>query len=430
MRRRRGWLLVPLLAAPLVAAQLGGGLLATPAQATGQATGLVTADATCSPDVPSYSPTAPAALASLNAELAWRTATGRGVTVAVVDSGVAAANTHLTGAVLPGISLTDVPEADNSATSDVMAHGTAVAGQIAARPVDGSGVVGLAPDAMILPVRVYFSQDQQVTETGNGPRGDRLAAGIRAAADGGAQIINVSMSTTEDTPELRDAVAYATDLGSLVVASAGNRNTTDDQSDSPRFPAAYPEVLSVTSVDAAGIGTADAIHGPHIDVAAPGTDVLTTFLAAGDCLLSSGLPSTSYATAYASATAALVAQAHPQETPAQWAFRLEVTASRSTLDRRDDVTGWGVIRPAEALAFVDDGSARGPDSPVHPRPVPPPAQPQALDLDQVVSPLEATQRVAMWWTLGGVVAALSAVLAGQLAVKRRRTRPGQGSPRP
>ncbi|SDD09861.1 type VII secretion-associated serine protease mycosin [Sanguibacter gelidistatuariae] len=420
----RGWLLVPLLAA-----QLGGQLLLAPAQALASGlTVLPTANETCSPDVTSYSPAAPAALATLNAELAWRTATGKGVTVAVVDSGVAAANTHLTSAVLPGISLTDTPGADNSATTDVMAHGTAVAGQIAARPVDGSGVVGLAPDAKILPVRVYFSQDQQVADTGNGPRSDRLAAGIRAAADGGAQIINVSMSTAEDTPELRDAVVYATGLGSLVVASAGNRNTTDDQSDSPRYPAAYPEVLSVTSVDAAGIGTADAIHGPHVDVAAPGTDVLTTFLAAGDCMLSSGLPSTSYATAYVSAAAALIAQEHPRETPAQWAFRLEVTASRTILDRRDDVTGWGTIRPAEALAFVDDGSARGPDSPVHPRPAPPAAQPQALDLDQVVSPLDETHRVAMWWTLGGVVAALATVLAGQLAVTRHRARPGRRTP--
>lgn len=383
---------------------------------------LVLPAAQCTPETTVYSPDVPLALGRLNSELAWQTATGLGVTVAVVDSGVAAGNAHLAGAVLPGVSLVAVPEADNAATSDVWAHGTAVAGQIAARPVDGSGVVGLARDATILPVRVYFADDEQVNASGNGPRDDRMAAGIRAAADAGAQIINVSMSTTLDSPELRSAVDYATSLGSLVVASAGNRNTTEDKEDSPRYPAAYPEVLSVTSVDATGQPTADAIHGPHIDVAAPGTDVLTTYLAAGDCLIGDGVPSPSYATAYVSAAAALVAQAYPQESPAQWAHRLEVTASRSTLDVPSYFTGWGTIRPSEALAFVDDGTARGPDSPVFPRPPAPTDEPQALDLDQEVDPILRTQDVAVWWALGGVGTVLATVLLGKLVGARRRPR--------
>ncbi|MEP7763650.1 S8 family serine peptidase [Sanguibacter sp. 25GB23B1] len=378
--------------------------------------------AACTPETTVYSPDVPAALEQLNSELAWQVATGRGVTVAVVDSGVAAGNAHLGTAVLPGVSLVSVPEADSSPTADVMAHGTAVAGQIAARPVTGSGVVGLARDATILPVRVYFSTDEQIVDAGNGPRDDRMAAGIRAAADAGAQIINVSMSSTVDSPELRSAVEHATSLGSLVVASAGNRNTTEDKEDSPRYPAAYPEVLSVTSVDSAGLATADAIHGPHIDVAAPGTDVLTTYLAAGDCLMGDGVPSTSYATAYVSAAAALIAEAHPQESPAQWAHRLEVTASRSTLDVRDYYTGWGVIRPTEALTFVDDGTARGPESPVFPRQDQPTPPPQSLDLDQTVDPILRTQGVAVWWALGGVGAVLATVLLGRLVGRRRTTR--------
>ena len=383
---------------------------------------LVLPGAACTPETTVYSTDAPLALERLNSDLAWQTATGRGITVAVVDSGVAAGNAHLAGAVLPGVSLVDVPEADNAPTSDVWAHGTAVAGQIAARPVDGSGVVGLARDATILPVRVYFADDEQTNAGGNGPRDDRMSAGIRAAADAGAQIINVSMSTTVDSPDLRAAVEHATSLGSLVVASAGNRNTSEDKEDSPRYPAAYPEVLSVTSVDGAGQPTPDAIHGPHIDVAAPGTDVLTTYLAAGDCLIGDGVPSPSYATAYVSAAAALVAQAYPQESPAQWAHRLEVTASRSTLDVKSYYTGWGTIRPSEALAFVDDGTARGPDSPAFPRPPVPPEEPQALDLDQEVDPVLKTQDVAVWWALGGVGVVLATVLLGRLVGSRARTR--------
>lgn len=414
-----------LLALPLITAHLllpGPALGLAPEQAS-QAAGLraVLATAACEPGVVSYTPDTPPALTTLNSELAWRTATGRGVTVAVVDSGVEVTNAHLAGAVVAGPSFVSVPEADNASTSDAMAHGTAVAGQIAARPVDGSGVVGLAPESTILAVRVYFSQEQPVVDSGNGPRADRIAEGIRAAADAGAQIINVSMSTVTDTPELRDAVAHATATGSLVVASAGNRNTTEDTSDSPRYPAAYPEVLSVTSVDAAGLPTQDAIHGPHIDVAAPGTDVLTTFLGAGDCVLGDGVPSTSYATAYVSGAAALLAQAHPDETPQQWAFRLEVTAARDTASQRDDLVGWGAIRPTQALTFVDDGSAPGPQSPVHERPEQPAQAPQVVDLAAIEDPREATEEAAVWWTLGGVGAVLATVLLGGLAQRRRPT---------
>ncbi|MBI9114362.1 S8 family serine peptidase [Sanguibacter suaedae] len=377
--------------------------------------------AQCTPDVPAYTTDVPVALEVLNAELAWRTATGAGVTVAVVDSGVAAGNAHLKDAVTGGISFVDLPGVDPSALTDVAAHGTAVAGQIAARPVDGSGVVGLAPDSTILPVRVYVSTDEQVVDAGNGPRDDRIAAGIRAAADAGAQVVNVSMSTTVDDPGLREAVASATSRGTLVVASAGNRNTTQDTDDSPRYPAAYPEVLSVTSVDADGLPTADAIHGQHVDIAAPGTDVLTTFLAAGDCVMASGVPSTSYATAYVSAAAALVAQAHPDESPAQWEHRLLATAGRSTLDARDDLVGWGVVRPTEALAFVDDGTAPGPVSPVHgqdPRPAP---SASPLDLTQVEDPLDATRRTALWWALGGAGVTVAALLVGRLARRPHST---------
>ncbi|PFG32799.1 S8 family serine peptidase [Sanguibacter antarcticus] len=378
--------------------------------------------AACTPETTVYSPEVPVALEQLNSTLAWTVATGRGVTVAVVDSGVAAGNAHLAGVVLPGISLIDVPEPDDAPTTDVMAHGTAVAGQIAARPVAGSGVVGLARDAVILPVRVYLSTDEQAVEAGNGPRDDRMAAGIRAAADAGAQIINVSMSTTVDSTALRRAVEHAASLGSLVVASAGNRNTTQDTQDSPRYPAAYPDVLAVTSVDSDGLATQDAIHGPHIDVAAPGTDILTTYLAAGDCLLGDGVPSTSYATAYVSAAAALLAEAYPTESPAQWAYRLEVTAARSTLDVKDAATGWGTIRPSEALAFVDDGTARGPESPVfvrHDRTVP---TAQVLDLGREDDPIVRTQGVAAWWALAGAGALLATVLLGRLVGHARTAR--------
>lgn len=109
------------------------------------------------------------------------------------------------------------------------------------------------------------------------------------------------MSTDVDDPALRAAVRDATARGSLVVASAGNRNTADDKADDARYPAAYPEVLSVAAVDAELRPTDASIHGEHVDVAAPGAQVLTVYPGAGDCWYATTEPAPSWSTAYASA---------------------------------------------------------------------------------------------------------------------------------
>jgi membrane-anchored mycosin MYCP len=206
------------------------------------------------------------------------------------------------------------------------------------------------------------------------------------------------------------------------VASAGNRTADPDAPDGPRYPAAYPGVLGVTATDEAGHATDDSFHGPHVDVAAPGVNVLTTFHAAGDCMLAGGAAASSWATAYVSAAAALIAERHPDESPAEWAFRLEVTAARSDPGARDDQLGWGTVQPTEALLFVDDGSAPGPDSPTHPRPVEQVEAAPALDMTVPTSPLTAARRDAMWWVLAGVTGVLLVVLAARVVGLRRRAR--------
>lgn len=404
----------------------GPGAVPTPttdAPADGATADGATADATtddaCTAGVPILVADRPSALALLGADGAWELATGAGVTVAVVDSGVAAANVHLTGAVVPGTDLVG----GTDARVDVDSHGTAVAGIVAARPVGGSGLVGLAPEATILPIRVYVDRTEASLEAGLGPRDDRLAEGIRLAADAGAQVINVSLSSPTDTPALADAVAYASGRGALVVASAGNRSQ-DDGPSVPRYPAAYPEVLAVTAVDAAGAPSAAVEHGPHVDVAAPGQSVLTAFLSDADCVLAGQEVKSSYATAYVSAAAALVAQRYPDETPAQWAHRLTVTAARPVATERSDDIGWGVVRPWAALTFVDDGSAAGPASPVHDAPAAAP-QPAPVSLSAAVDPDAGTRRAATGWLLAAAVAGAAAALVG---VPVRRRRAGGGRP--
>ena len=289
---------------------------------------------------------------------------GNGVTVAVVDSGVAGDNVHFKdkNVLLPGYDMMD----GGDGSTDVGMHGTALAGQIGAREVEGSGLIGVAPESQILPVRVLVkTDDPQEAQNTRGPEPTHTAAGIQWAADNGAKVIVVALSSSADNPSLKSATEYATSKGALVVASAGNVDPKSPakQHNVPQYPAAYSDVLSVTAVDTTGAPSDTVIHGPHVDVAAPGMNVLTTFLGAGDCVFSGDKPSTSYATGYVGAVAALVAAAHPDETPADWKYRILATALRPTRSLRDDKIGWGLVAPYAALTFTNDGAVPGPPNP-------------------------------------------------------------------
>lgn len=407
--------------AAVVGALAGAALVAPPPQpAAAQAAGQ------CDPEHGRYVAEAPPAFEALGIREAWRYTHGGGVTVAVVDSGVVARNVHLSEAMVPGV---NVVVSDDPADNAVDTHGTAAAGIIAARAVEGSGVVGVAPEAMIAPVRVYYAATEQAEEHDVHLTEDRLAAGIAWAADSGAQIINVSISTTEDTPELRAAVRRAQDAGALVIASAGNRSTAPDQSDVPRYPAAYEDVIGVSGVDTQGRWWPQAsFASDFVDLAAPGQHVPTAFLGAHDCIFEPGtaLPSSSWATAYVSGVAALVASKYPEETAEQWSYRLRATATRASTGQRDDQVGWGIVRPVAALQFVDDGSARGPDSPVY-GPAEPEVAPSAeLDLVQHPDPMAAAKNFTRWGLIGAAVLAGLALLTARLrsagpgAAMRRR----------
>lgn len=397
----------PRLAAGLAAVILAGaGALAGPASPA-------LADEACTPGKTQWIAQSPRIVADLGMAEAWRLSDGA-VTVAVVDSGVDARNAHLAGAVLPGKDFVT----GGDGRTDASGHGTAVAGLIAARQVPGSGLIGLAPAARILPVRTYVTDSADDQRAGLGPSAKRTAAGIRWAADNGAAIIVVPLSTNTDVPALRAAVLAATAKGSLVVASAGNVDDADNAA-TVQFPAGYAPALSVTAVDAQGRPSDAVRHGAHVEVAAPGSAVLTAFRRWGDCVMAPERPSTSYAAGYVGAVAALVASAYPEEKPADWEFRILTTALRPNRAGRDPLIGWGIVAPYPALNFVNDGRTQGPPNPrfpEQPRQVPP-VLPQPAPQDDPVPALRQT--------ILGVAGAVGALLVGGLLLVRLR-RPGRG----
>ena len=366
----------------------------------------------CVPGVEHLVNQPPPAVAQLGFSRAWGLSRG-GVVVAVVDTGVDASNTHLGDAVLAG---TDLLDAGDGRT-DSSGHGTAVAGQIAARPVPGSGVVGMAPDSLILPVRVYQDGSSEAVRAGRGPDAARTAEGIRWAVDHGAVIVVVPQSTPSDVEALRSAVDYATAAGALVVASAGNANAQEDTT-AVRFPAGYPSVLSVTAVDANGMPSDAVVHGTHVEVAAPGAGVLTTFMGSGDCMLAGATPTTSYATGYVGAAAALVAAAYPQESPADWEYRILATALRPTPSVRSTTLGWGLLAPYDALNLVNDGTTVGPPNPRFPAPVPP--APVLMARPEEVTDTLAPRRHLVLTALGAGAATLVLTVLTVARLRRRR----------
>ncbi len=194
---------------------------------------------------------------------AWEVSAGEGVTVAVIDTGIAYedAGEFRTVPDLKGARFVqgyDFVNDDEHANDD-HGHGTHVAGTIAQVTHNGEGVAGIAYKATLMPIKVLDAN-------GSGTSAD-VADGIRFAADHGAKVMNLSLGGGARSQVMADAVAYARKKGVLVVCAAGNggRGVVE-------FPAAYPGALAVSAVGPTGELASYSSWGKELDIAAPGGD--------------------------------------------------------------------------------------------------------------------------------------------------------------
>jgi type VII secretion-associated serine protease mycosin len=288
------------------------------------------------------------ALSALHADSAWRTSQGAGVVVAVLDTGVDGTHPDLTGQVLPGKDM--IGFGAKRGDSSWAKHGTGMAAIIAGHghgPGDSDGVMGIAPKARILPVRVILEEKDPQRAKARTSKGDALPQGIRWAADHGADVINLSLgddsSTAAPVAAEDDAIQYALSKGVVVVASAGNGGLEADRSS---YPAAYPGVISVAAVNKKGAHSPFSTRRWYTSVSAPGDDVV---IADPDRTYYSGW-GTSAASAYTSGTAALVKSVNPGLSPAQVKQILQTTTRDRPRGGRSDELGTGLIDPAAAVA--------------------------------------------------------------------------------
>ena len=196
-------------------------------------------------------------LSKINAPAAWDLAQGQGVTIAILDTGVAASHPDLAANLVPGWNV----YGNNADTSDPHGHGTAVAGAAAAVFNNGKGVASVAGAAKIMPVRIADANAYAYWST--------VAQGLTWAADNGARVANISYVGVAGSASVQSAAQYMKSKGGLVVVCAGNNGK--DEGITPTST-----MIPVSATNSADAKTSWSSYGQFVAVSAPGQDIWTT----------------------------------------------------------------------------------------------------------------------------------------------------------
>jgi subtilisin family serine protease/archaellum component FlaF (FlaF/FlaG flagellin family) len=297
------------------------------------------------PNDPFYTDGLQPELQEVKVPTAWDTTTGSAVTIAVVDTGVTPAGDLLTsGKVLAGYNFVS----NNTNTNDdlvendgtVVGHGTTVASLIAATTNNDAGMAGVCWACTILPVKVLNNKG-----IGND---SNIAKGVVWAVQHGAKIINMSLGGTATSPVLSDAIAYANMNSVLVVAAAGNGQTSTRS-----YPAAYLDVVAVGATarnsDArASFSNFNGTKDKWVDVAAPG--IVAGMDAQGN--VNTGQEGTSFAAPIVSGIAGLIKSAHPTYTG--WSLMQAIQQGAKTHPVPDGWATYGEVNAVASLSYVPE----------------------------------------------------------------------------
>lgn len=271
----------------------------------------------------------------------WPRTKGAGVTVAVIDTGVNASIPELSGSVLPGGDvLGQGTDGRQDMDTERKGHGTSMAALIAAHGGGNTNMMGVAPEAKILPILA------------NSPTVDSGAAedaqAIRFATDHGAQVISISLAGDSSlepdqcNPELQDAIKYAVGKDVIVVAGSGNEGSAGNL---PMSPASCAGVVAVGAVNNQRKPWVDTQRQNYVDVGGPGVGVISVS-SQGTAIQGDG---TSPATALVSGAFALVRSAYPDMPARQVVARVLATLVDAGPAGKDNTSGGGVVVPFQAI---------------------------------------------------------------------------------
>ncbi|MGI6217265.1 MAG: S8 family serine peptidase [Coriobacteriales bacterium] len=297
---------------------------------------------------------------------AWEMVKTEGtVTVAVLDTGINFEHNDLknnidTEHAYDAYSDTQLTE---SPDKEIFAHGTHVAGIIAAEANNALGLAGVSYNAKILPINVFYSYtnafgyEQAVTDDDilirayNYLLSDDDGNGQTVAQETNTKVINMSLGGYGNSDvAFEELINTAQDAGILSVAAGGNGDDFGNPQTQASYPADYDAVVSVVAIDSNDERAYWCDYNEYKDISAPGIDIWSTWYQASNYQCLSG---TSMATPYVSACAALLWAADPSLTPDEVKQALYQTADDIGTEGRDNYYGYGKVNPAAALDYLD-----------------------------------------------------------------------------
>lgn len=274
---------------------------------------------------------------------AWDRTQGAGVTIAILDSGVDGSHPDLMPNLVPGYNFVD----NDTNTTDVCGHGTAVAGTAAASSNNGIGVAGIAGKASIMPIRIAYLD---TASNGCYAYYSTIISGITYAADHGARIVNVSYGGLATSAAVQNAALYLRNKGGLLFVSAGNNGVNENVT-----PTTSMTVVSATDTNDAMASWSS--YGNFVSLAAPGAGIWTTSKG-GTYQQWNG---TSFASPLAAGVGALVMAANPSLDNLSVESLLYSTAADLGNAGRDMYYGYGRVNAGAAVAAAV-GKLAGPDT--------------------------------------------------------------------
>ncbi len=351
-------------------------------------------------------------LNDLNISQAQQLSTGKGVTVAVIDTGVDDTHPDLKGQTVQGHCFGAAR--DLYPTDDPEGHGTEMAGIIAARGGDANHALGIAPHAKIMPLCISLDHTSASAMT------RALTPAIRYATDHGARVINMSIGTgdlamDDELASLNAAVRYALNHDVVLVAAAGN--TSRDQSIGS--PGNIPGILTVTGTTESGERWSGSVEGDEAALAAPATNITTlvstnTKDGVDGKRYSTGGNGTSASCAIVAGVAALVRAKYPDLDAANVVNRLIRTADHRGSPGRNPQYGYGIVDPVKAL------TAQVPQVDANPLGEPEVVAPDDSHPPEAATTTPARNSSATTTVLIVLVILLVAVVIAVVALRRRK----------
>ncbi|SMC66657.1 type VII secretion-associated serine protease mycosin [Lentzea albidocapillata] len=324
----------------------------------------------------------------LNLDQAHRFATGKGIKIAIIDTGVDPRNPRFGGRVQGGGDYVS----NQNGIDDCDGHGTEVAGVAAAAKTEGD-FIGAAPEATILAIRqtsdrFEFEGNATTEKRASAGKVGTLAQAIVRAANQDAKVINISLTNcsspkgfSADDQKLQAAIRYAVDVKNVVIVTAAgnlsdqgtgcaaqNNNLDPTNVNSVSSPAWFAnDVLSVASIARSGEVSAFSVWGPWVSIAAPGEEIISvdpkgTGLTNANVTAQGvqDIKGTSFAAPYVSGITALVRERFPNLNARQVMDRIKATALHpGNVSGKDNKIGFGMINPVAALTAVLPGESKG-----------------------------------------------------------------------